>query len=107
MKRGDIVAFDYPFSDGTGSKIRPALVVQSNAIAGGDLILAMISGTSSSTSVPLDPTSTPSSGVKKNCYVRCEKLFSIDRKKVIGSIGYLGRKTLQQVDAGLRTALGL
>jgi mRNA-degrading endonuclease toxin of MazEF toxin-antitoxin module len=45
MKRGDVVAFDYPFSDGTGSKIRPALVVQANAIAGNDLILAMISGT--------------------------------------------------------------
>ena len=27
MKRGDVVLMDYPFSDGTGSKVRPALVV--------------------------------------------------------------------------------
>ena len=29
MKRGDVVLMDYPFSDGTGSKVRPALVVSS------------------------------------------------------------------------------
>ena len=28
--RGDVVLLDYPFSDSTGSKVRPALVVQSD-----------------------------------------------------------------------------
>jgi mRNA-degrading endonuclease toxin of MazEF toxin-antitoxin module len=27
MKRGDVVLVDYPFSEGGGSKVRPALVV--------------------------------------------------------------------------------
>ena len=28
MNRGDVVLFDFPFSDRTGSKLRPAAVVQ-------------------------------------------------------------------------------
>jgi mRNA-degrading endonuclease toxin of MazEF toxin-antitoxin module len=31
VKRGDVVLLDHPFSDATGSKVRPALVVQSDA----------------------------------------------------------------------------
>jgi mRNA-degrading endonuclease toxin of MazEF toxin-antitoxin module len=85
MKRGEVVAFDYPFSDGSGSKVRPALVVSSDALPKRDVILAMISGTSSSTSFAIDPGTEPNSGVKKPCHVRCDKLFSTDQSRVIGS----------------------
>jgi mRNA-degrading endonuclease toxin of MazEF toxin-antitoxin module len=44
MKRGDVVLFDYPFSDATGSKLRPALVVQADHLNNSidDTILALI-----------------------------------------------------------------
>lgn len=29
-RRGDVVILDYPFSDSSGAKVRPALVVQSD-----------------------------------------------------------------------------
>lgn len=32
MKRGEIVLFDFPFTDRTGSKLRPALVVQADLL---------------------------------------------------------------------------
>jgi mRNA interferase MazF len=32
VSRGDIVLVDYPFSDRTGSKVRPALMVQSDVL---------------------------------------------------------------------------
>ncbi len=32
MNRGDIVLVDYPFSNGTGSKVRPSLVVQADLL---------------------------------------------------------------------------
>ena len=45
VSRGDIVLVDYPFSDRTGSKVRPALVVQADALNRRitDTILASIS----------------------------------------------------------------
>ncbi len=30
MKRGDVVLLDYPYADGSGSKVRPALIVQND-----------------------------------------------------------------------------
>ena len=33
MKRGDVVEVDWPYSDLTGSKIRPAVVVQADEAA--------------------------------------------------------------------------
>ena len=30
LQRGDVVFLRFPFSDGTGSKVRPAVVVQSD-----------------------------------------------------------------------------
>jgi len=30
MMRGDVIIVDFPFSDRTGSKVRPALIVQAD-----------------------------------------------------------------------------
>ena len=32
MKRGDVVLFGFPFSDRTGGKLRPAMVVQTDPL---------------------------------------------------------------------------
>lgn len=32
VQRGDVVVVDFPYSDQTGSKLRPALVVQADAL---------------------------------------------------------------------------
>ena len=49
MKRGDVVIIDFPYSDRTGSKVRPSLVVQSDALnpLRDDVILAIITSMSS------------------------------------------------------------
>ena len=30
MRRGDVALLDYPYSDGSGSKVRPVLIVQND-----------------------------------------------------------------------------
>ncbi len=47
MKRGDVVLFDFPFSDRTGSKLRPAVVVQADVFNQSidDTILALVTRT--------------------------------------------------------------
>jgi len=49
MKRGDVVIIDFPYSDRTGSKVRPSLVVQSDTLnpIRDDSILAIITSMSS------------------------------------------------------------
>jgi hypothetical protein len=46
MRRGEVVEIDWPFSDLTGSKVRPAVVVQADFLDGliDDTILVKVTG---------------------------------------------------------------
>jgi mRNA-degrading endonuclease toxin of MazEF toxin-antitoxin module len=62
MKRGEVVEVDWPFSDLTGSKKRPAVVVQADFLNGliDDTILVKITGSRFAipgTEVMIDPAS--------------------------------------------------
>src|SRR5438132_591789 len=99
MKRGEVVIVDFPFSDHSRSKRRPALVVQADILNQRirETILASISTTAKSsipTHVIVDPASEPNSGLNAVCGVRCEKLLVIDQHFIKGIIGDLGVKAM-------------
>lgn len=111
MKRGEVVLVDFPFSDGIGIKNRPALVVQSDTLnkVSRDTILVTITTltTPGPTVAVIDPRESPNSGLRLACAVRVDNMHTIEQQLVLGSIGYLSKKTMQQVDECLKTALGL
>ena len=60
MNRGDVVLVDWAYSDLTGTKLRPAVVVQADFLNGliDDTILVQVTGTRhgiSGTEVEIDP----------------------------------------------------
>jgi mRNA interferase MazF len=83
FSRGDIVLVDYPFSDRTGSKVRPALVVQNDTLNSRitDTILVSISRSThraSATQLFID-LGTPDgakTGLRQNSMVQCENLLT-------------------------------
>jgi mRNA interferase MazF len=114
VSRGDVVLVDYPFSDRTGSKVRPALVVQANFLNRriDDTILAAISRSShrASTTQLFIEISTPEgaqSGLRQNSMIQCENLLTYDRGLLIAKIGDLTPYLMQQVNDCLKTALEL
>src|SRR5438552_3278647 len=69
MRRGDVVAVDWPFSDMTGSKVRPAVIVQADFLNGliDDTILVQITSTRHDipgTEVEIDPAVETASGLE-------------------------------------------
>lgn len=114
VSRGNVVLVDYPFSDGTGSKVRPALVVQANVLNQriDDTILAAISRSThraSATQLFID-IATPEgiiSGLRQNSMVQCENLLTYDRSLIIAKLGELSERLMNKVDACLKTALDL
>jgi mRNA interferase MazF len=112
VSRGDVVLVDYPFSDRTGSKVRPALVVQADHLNGriDDTILAAISRSThraSSTQLFVD-ISTPEgaqTGLRQNSMIQCENLLTYDQGLVLRRLGQLPPAMLQQINACLRAAL--
>jgi mRNA interferase MazF len=116
VKRGDVVVIDHPFSDATGSKVRPALIVQTdkrNALLT-ETIVALItrnlrSAASDATQLLIE-LKTPdgkASGLRADSAVKCGKLFTIHENLVRKRIGVLSVALMQKVNVCLKAALEL
>lgn len=109
MKRGEIIIVEYPFTDQSGSKRRPALVVQSDKIKSPDVLIAAISASAqlTPTRVLIEPARETASRLTSVCVVRCENLSTVQPTLVLGAIGNLSKVAMQEVDKCLKLALGL
>jgi len=114
-QRGQVVLLDFPFTSGTQSKIRPALVVQNDRDNQRltKTIVAMITGNlrraSEATHCPVDP-GTPegaSSGLRGQSVVVCVNLYTIDQSDILRTLGSLSPRIMRQIDACLKAALEL
>jgi mRNA interferase MazF len=114
VSRGDVVLVDYPFSDRTGSKVRPALVVQTDRLNSRitDTILAATSRSThraSATQLFID-ISTPEggrAGLRQNSMIQCENLLTYDQRLILAKVGALSAPLLRQIDDCLKAALDL
>lgn len=114
VRRGDVVLVDYPYSDRSGSKIRPCLVVQSdrnNLRLDDTIVVAITSNTARATVEPtqllIDPAASAGrqSGLLFPSVVQCENILTIDCSYVSRRIGSLPLDVMMQVNDCLRSAL--
>ena len=109
MKRGDIVEVDWPYSDLTGSKRRPAVVMQADFLNGliDDTVLVQITSTRHGipgTEVLLDPVVETGSGLRRVCLASCANVLTRDQTLVLRTVGYLSDAAMQQVGDCLEKA---
>jgi mRNA-degrading endonuclease toxin of MazEF toxin-antitoxin module len=115
MKRGDVVLANLPFIGATGSKLRPALVVQDDLLNRTirQTLIAEITSNLAHVSQPhqvLIDISTPDgavSGLLTNSAVRCNRLHLIPQADVRRIIGSLSPSFMRQVEDALKSALGI
>ena len=112
--RGTVVLVDYPYSDGTGSKVRPALIVQEDGLNRRitDTILAAISrsqhrASSTQLLIQIGTSEGKLSGLRQDSMIQCENLLTFDQGRIIATIGHLSLPLMQQIDGCLKAALGL
>jgi mRNA interferase MazF len=116
VQRGDIVLVDFPYSDQTGSKVRPALVVQSDVWNQrlDDTILALITskrkrrvGANTQLLVDITTIEGRQSGLRLDSTIQCENLITYDRGLILRVLGRLSANAMSQVDDCLAAALGI
>ena len=112
MKRGEVVLVDWPYTDRTGTKIRPAVVVQADFLTGilDDTILVHITSTKHGipgTEVELNPATETGSGLLHLSYAFCPNLMTADPAFIDQTIGYLSDAAMLQIADCLKTTLGL
>jgi mRNA interferase MazF len=114
VSRGDVVLVDYPFSDRTGSKVRPCLVVQcdrNNRRLDDTIVVTITSRTQFVTAEPtqlLIQRATPAgrqSGVLYDSAVQCENILTVDLQFIQRKIGSLPDDMMRQMTDCLKAAL--
>jgi mRNA interferase MazF len=105
MKKGDIVLIPFPFTDLTGTKNRPALILIDSDE---DITVSFITTQlkwEEKFDVRLDPSK--ENGLKKASLIRLSKITTIDKELVIGKLGQLTDLEIEEVNRGLIDLLDL
>ena len=116
VQRGEIVIVDFPYSDQTASKIRPALVVQADLWNQrlDDTILAPVTSSHNLNNITRTQyfidISTPEgqqTGLIFNSVVRCGSLIAYNQSLILRIIGKLSPYAMREIDRCLKAALGI
>ena len=112
--RGDIVLLPIAFVSGRGTKLRPAVIVQSDALnvrLQSTMIAVVTSNTARAAAEPtqlLIDISTPDgqkTGLLKSSTVKCEHIDTVDQSDIVKKIGVLPAPLLAKLDDCLKSAL--
>jgi mRNA interferase MazF len=86
---GSIVLTRFPFTDLTGVKVRPALVISRDNARRTDVVLAFITSNPSSAenvdALPIQPST--ANGLKVPSIVRFDKLVTLENRVIVGKLG--------------------
>ena len=99
MRKGEIVLIPFPYTDLTGTKNRPALILVEKET---DLTVSFITTQlkwREQSDLELEPTI--ENGLKKTSLVRLSKLTTIDKDLVIGKIESISSKDLIDLNKNL------
>lgn len=110
MNRGDVVEVDWLYTDMSGSKIRPAVVVQADFLDGliDDTVLVQITNTRhaiSGTEVVLVPAVEVNARLSKVCVASCMNILTFEQARIVRTIGFLSSTAMQEIENCLKIVL--
>lgn len=105
-KRGTVVLIPFPFSDLSGNKVRPAVII-SKITKSSDVIVLFITSQDKINlphTITLSPTN--ENGLKVKSKVICSKIATLEAKTALGELGILDSVTLSRIENELKSVLG-
>lgn len=113
MKRGTVVLTPFPFTDLSGQKVRPAVVVSRSDRPGSDVILAFITTYRGAPLLPSDlliestHADFHTTGLKTSAVIKLDKLATVEVAILLGELGEFSAGLEGSLDGKLRFALQL
>src|SRR5215471_12225431 len=94
---GEIVVIPFPRNGPAGGKRRPALVIAD--LPGADLILCQITSRAhwDSFAVPLDKSDCEGGQVDHPCFIRPQRLFTVEQRVILRSVGKVTAEKFDEV----------
>ncbi len=105
MVKGDILLITFPFTDLSGSKLRPTVVLSDSEL---DVTVCFITThlpSQNPADVQLSPTSF--NGLRKQSLIRTSKIATLDKKLAKGLLGRLTLTELNELNNKLKILLQL
>lgn len=107
MSKGKIVLVPFPFTDLSGQKVRPALVLYDSR-RGEDCIVAFISSLKLKSGVfDVRVKLSLKNGLKVDSVIKLDKIATLQKKIVLGELGILESQYLSVVNKKLKQLLGV
>ena len=106
-KKGTLVLVPFPFTNLSGSKVRPAVVI-SDKLKGDDIVVLFLtskSKTKQKNTVPVVANS--QNGLRVNSAVVCSKFATLDKGIILGELGELSASEIKKINASIRLILKL
>ena len=102
---GEIVVIPFPRNDSAAEKRRPALVIAD--LPGADLILCQITGRAhwDSFAVPLDSSDCERGEIGQPCFIRPQRLFTVEQHVILSSVGKVTSQKFDEVFKKVRALL--
>lgn len=105
VEQKDIVLLPYPFTNQEGSKIRPALIISNNFFnkKSDDCLAVPLTSVIKEElySIFITQEDLQYGTLIKPSRIRADKIFSIDKSKILMKIGVLNDRTFQEVKSEL------
>ena len=101
---GDLVLIDYPYTSGSGSKVRPGMVMADTGDA--DFVVARLSSQTPVTAYDVPLTAWSSAGLNGPSSVRTHKLVTLKKALVRRLLGHIDAADRPQVAAMMRSLFG-
>ena len=112
LKKGDIVLAEFPFTDLSQKKLRPALVLWASSTI--DEITICFISSQNVTSLSLDEFALnasdlefPSTGLRVSSKVRVTRIVSLENRLILRRLGELGSQQMQELNATIIQAFQL
>jgi mRNA interferase MazF len=106
-KQGTVVLTPFPFTDLSGDKVRPAVVVSNNA-PGEDVIVVFVTSKAKTKGVSVVSVSpSTNNGIKVISAIVCSKIATLNKKVLLGELGTLSEKDRKEVLKSIKVVLGL
>lgn len=105
MRKGDVLLITFPFTNLSGSKLRPAIVLAETEL---DVTVCFITTQlqwQEPTDIQLFPTS--NNGLLKQSLIRTSKIATLDKKLAKGLLGRLTHNEVEDLNKKLKTLLQL
>lgn len=99
MKKGDIILIPFPFTDLSGIKNRPAIILVEGQY---DITVSFITSQIKwKEEFDVKVTPSPENGLKKTSLIRLSKIETIDKELVIGKLGEISDSKLIEINSSL------